>query len=162
MNVKQTHEFMKALNAIVEEKGIDKSIVVEAMEAAMANAYKKNEGISNVKAKVNGDTGEIKLYTYKTVVEEVTNPETEISLEDARKIVDDIQLEETIDTEVKIIPESFGRVAAISAKQIVVQKIKEAEKNLINEEFKARFEANKSYKLQSFDFFEQKYYLEVF
>ena len=128
MNVKQTHEFMKALNAIVEEKGIDKSIVVEAMEAAMANAYKKNEGISNVKAKVNGDTGEIKLYTYKTVVEEVTNPETEISLEDARKIVDDIQLEETIDTEVKIIPESFGRVAAISAKQIVVQKIKEAEK----------------------------------
>lgn len=85
MNVKQTHEFMKALNAIVEEKGIDKSIVVEAMEAAMANAYKKNEGISNVKAKVNGDTGEIKLYTYKTVVEEVTNPETEISLEDARK-----------------------------------------------------------------------------
>ena len=133
MNVKQTHEFMKALNAIVEEKGIDKSIVVEAMEAAMANAYKKNEGISNVKAKVNGDTGEIKLYTYKTVVEEVTNPETEISLEDARKIVDDIQLEET---EVKIIPESFGRVAAISAKQIVVQKIKEAEKNLINEEFK--------------------------
>ena len=121
MNVKQTHEFMKALNAIVEEKGIDKSIVVEAMEAAMANAYKKNEGISNVKAKVNGDTGEIKLYTYKTVVEEVTNPETEISLEDARKIVDDIQLEETIDTEVKIIPESFGRVAAISAKQIVVQ-----------------------------------------
>lgn len=136
MNVKQTHEFMKALNAIVEEKGIDKSIVVEAMEAAMANAYKKNEGISNVKAKVNGDTGEIKLYTYKTVVEEVTNPETEISLEDARKIVDDIQLEETIDTEVKIIPESFERVAAISAKQIVVQKIKEAEKNLINEEFK--------------------------
>lgn len=136
MNVKQTHEFMKALNAIVEEKGIDKSIVVEAMEAAMANAYKKNEGISNVKAKVNGDTGEIKLYTYKTVVEEVTNPETEISLEDARKIVDDIQLEENIDTEVKIIPESFGRVAAISAKQIVVQKIKEAEKNLINEEFK--------------------------
>ena len=75
MNVKQTHEFMKALNAIVEEKGIDKSIVVEAMEAAMANAYKKNEGISNVKAKVNGDTGEIKLYTYKTVVEEVTAEE---------------------------------------------------------------------------------------
>ena len=96
MNVKQTHEFMKALNAIVEEKGIDKSIVVEAMEAAMANAYKKNEGISNVKAKVNGDTGEIKLYTYKTVVEEVTNPETEISLEDARKIVDDIQFADRI------------------------------------------------------------------
>ena len=71
MNVKQTHEFMKALNAIVEEKGIDKSIVVEAMEAAMANAYKKNEGISNVKAKVNGDTGEIILKLFGNIQMEV-------------------------------------------------------------------------------------------
>lgn len=59
----------------------------------------------------------------------------QIALEDARKIVDDIEVGETIDTEVKIIPENFGRVAALSAKQIVVQKVKEAEKNLINEEF---------------------------
>jgi len=58
-----------------------------------------------------------------------------ITLEEARKIVDDIEVGETIDTEVKIIPENFGRVAALSAKQIIVQKVKEAEKNLINEEF---------------------------
>ena len=136
MNSKQMKEFKAALDAMESEKGIDRNIIIEAMESAMANAYKKNEGIQNVKATVNGDTGEIKLYTYKTVVEEVTDPEIEISLKDAKKIVDDIEVGETIDKEVEIIPESFGRVAAKSAKQIVVQKVKEAEKNLVNEEFK--------------------------
>ena len=141
MNSKQAKEFIKALDALVAEKGIDKNIVIEAMEAAMANAYKKNEGISNVKARVNGDNGDIRLYTYKTVVElneeneDTFDEETQITLDDARKIVEDIEVGETIDTEVKIIPESFGRVAALSAKQIIVQKVKEAEKNLINEEF---------------------------
>ena len=136
MNSKQAKEFMKAVDAMVAEKGIDKAIIIEAMEAGMANAYKKNTGMANVKAKVNPETGQIKLYTYKTVVEDVIDEDTQISLEDARKIVDDIQLEETIDTEVKIIPEEFGRVAVGAAKQIIVQKVKEAEKNLINEEFK--------------------------
>lgn len=136
MNNKQMKEFKAALDAMESEKGIDRNIIIEAMEAAMANAYKKNEGISNVKAKVNGDTGEIRLYTYKTVVEEVVDPECEISLDEAKKIVDDIEVGETIDKEVEIIPDSFGRVAAKSAKQIVVQKVKEAEKNLVNEEFK--------------------------
>ena len=142
MNSKQAKEFIKALDALVAEKGIDKEIVIEAMEAAMANAYKKNEGISNVKANVNGETGDIRLYTYKTVVELVSEEDednfdgdTQITLEDARKIVDDIEVGETIDTEVKIIPENFGRVAAVSAKQIIVQKVKEAEKNLVNDEF---------------------------
>ena len=141
MNSKQAKEFIKALDALVAEKGIDKDYVIESMEAAMANAYKRNEGISNVKARVNPNTGEIKLYTYRTVVEKGPEDEfeidedTQILLEDARKIVDDIQVGETIDTEVKIIPENFGRVAVLSAKQIIVQKVKEAEKNLINEEF---------------------------
>ena len=69
MNSKQTKAFIKALDALVAEKGIDKSIVIEAMEAAMANAYKKNEGVQNAKATVNGETGEIRLFTFKTVVE---------------------------------------------------------------------------------------------
>ena len=139
MNSKQAKEFMKALDALVAEKGIDKGIVIEAMEAAMANAYKREEGISNVKSRVNGENGDIRLYTYKTVVEtmdeETFDEDTMITLEDARKIVEDIEVGETIDTEVKIIPENFGRVAALSAKQIIVQKVKEAEKNIINEEF---------------------------
>ena len=135
MNAKQMKEFMKALDAIVEEKKIDKKIVVDAMEQAMAAAYKKNEGIPNVEAKVDEVTGDIKLYSYKTVVEEPVNEETEISLEDARKIVDDIEIGETIRG--KELPlKDFGRVAAGTAKQIVVQKIKEAEKQSISEEFK--------------------------
>ena len=101
----------------------------------MAAAYKKNEGIPNVEAKVDEVTGDIKLYSYKTVVEEPVNEETEISLEDARKIVDDIEIGETIRG--KELPlKDFGRVAAGTAKQIVVQKIKEAEKQSISEEFK--------------------------
>ena len=148
VNSKQAKEFIKALDSLVAEKGIDKQIVIEAMEAAMANAYKKNTGVPNVKAKVNEETGQIRLFTYKTVVsldpyvneegEEITpvlDENTQITLEEARKIVDDIEIGETIDTEVKIIPEEFGRVAVLSAKQIIVQKVKEAEKELVNQEF---------------------------
>lgn len=128
-------EFMNALNSIVEEKKVDKKIVVEAMEQAMAAAYKKNEGIPNVEAKVDSETGDIRLYSYRTVVEEVGNEETEISLEEARKLVDDIEVGETIrGNELPMKP--FGRVAAGTAKQIVVQRIKEAEKESISEEFK--------------------------
>ena len=138
MNSKQGKEFIKALDALVAEKGIDKAIAIEAMEAGMANAYKRNTGVVNVKAKVNSETGQIRLFTFKNVVEEVEEgkEDEQISLDDAKKIVDDIEVGETIDTEVKIIPEDFGRVAVLSAKQIIVQKVKEEEKNLINEEFK--------------------------
>ena len=94
MNQKQMKEFMKALDAIVEEKKVDKKIVVEAMEQAMATAYKKNEGITNVMAKVDDVTGDIKIYSYKTVVETVENPELEISLDDANKEVEGIELGE--------------------------------------------------------------------
>ena len=135
MNQKQMKEFMKALNAIAEEKKIDKSIVVEAMEQAMAAAYKKNEGLTNVMAKVDDVTGDIRIYSYKTVVETVENPDLEISLEDASKEVEGIELGDTIkDKELPL--KDFGRVAAQTAKQIVVQKIKEAEKQSISEEFK--------------------------
>ena len=134
MNQKQMKEFMKALDAIVEEKKVDKKIVVEAMEQAMATAYKKNEGITNVTAKVDDVTGDIKIYSYKTVVETVENPELEISLDDAKKEVEGIELGETI-IEKELPLKDFGRVAAQSAKQIVVQRIKEAEKQSISEEF---------------------------
>ncbi len=136
MNKKQMQEFLKALNSIAEEKKVDKKIVIEAMQQAMAAAYKKNEGVSNVEASVDAETGDIRLYSNRTVVEEVTNPETEISLEDARKLVDDIEVGETIRGNELTIPSNFGRVAAGTAKQIVVQRIKEAEKESISEEFK--------------------------
>lgn len=135
MNSKQMKEFLKALNSITQEKGIDKQIVVDAMEQAMAAAYKKNEGIPNVQAKVDAETGDIRIYSYRTVVEEVNNSELEISLEEAKKIVPDIELGEII-RGLELPLKDFGRVAAGTAKQIVVQRIKEAEKESISEEFK--------------------------
>ena len=154
MNSKQMKEFMKALESIVEEKKVDKNIVIESMEQAMAAAYKKETGMPNVTAKVDPVTGDIRLYSNRTVVEEVTNEETEISLEDAQKLVEGIELGEVIiGNELQIstnfgrvaagtakqivvqIPTNFGRVAAGTAKQIVVQRIKEAEKQSISEEF---------------------------
>ena len=127
MNSKQMKEFMKALESIVEEKKVDKNIVIESMEQAMAAAYKKETGMPNVTAKVDPVTGDIRLYSNRTVVEEVTNEETEISLEDAQKLVEGIELGEVIIGNELQIPTNFGRVAAGTAKQIVVQRIKEGE-----------------------------------
>lgn len=132
MNKKQMKEFMTALNAIVAERGVDKKIVVEAMEQAMVAAYKKK---GPARCEVNEETGEIKLFSVKTVVEDEDfyDERSQISLTEAKKIVDDIEVGETIENLVEI-PE-FGRVAAGTAKQVVVQRIKEAEKELIANEF---------------------------
>ena len=134
MNSKQIKEFLTALDSIIKEKGIDKSIVIEAMEQAMVAAFKKKTGNPNGKCTVNPETGEIRLCSFKTVVEEVNDDRIEISLEDARKIVPDINIGETIEKDEEL--SDFGRVAAGTAKQVVVQRIKEAEKNNITEEFK--------------------------
>ncbi len=131
--VDPTKEFLTALDAIVKEKGIDKGQVLEAMELALASAYKKHTGKANGKATVNPVTGEIKVYSYITVVEEVTNPEIEISLEDAKKINPNLEIGDTIDTEVTT--EDFGRVAASTAKQVVVQKVREAERQVTLDAF---------------------------
>ena len=98
VKVDPTKEFLGALDAIVKEKGIDKNQVLEAMELALASAYKKHTGKANGKAKVNPTTGEIKVYSYLTVVEEVENPDIEISLKDAKKINKDLEVGDTIDT----------------------------------------------------------------
>ena len=127
-------EFLQALENITKEKGIDKSVVLEAMEAALNAAYKKNfNSLTNSRVTIDEHTGEIKVFSYKTVVEEIENEKTEITLEEAQKIIPNIQIGETIENEVT--PKDFGRVAASTAKQVVVQKIKEAEKNSLMEEF---------------------------
>ena len=168
-------EFKKALDNIVKEKDIDPEVVYEAMELALTSAYKKNfNSKTNVKVLFDRATGEIKVYSYLTVVpddkmtkeeyedylfehytdeddeeEEVEgeegeeqaetpqisyfNPETEIKVSDAKKIDKTLEVGDTIDSEVT--PKDFGRVAASTAKQVVVQKIREAERNSILEEF---------------------------
>lgn len=132
MNKKQMREFMKALNAIVEEKGIDRQIIIEAMEQAMAAAYKKKGGPA--RCTVNPETGEIKLYSVRTVVEDENfhDERSQISLSEAQKRVPEIEIGETIEDPVEMT--DFGRVAAGTAKQVVVQRMKEAEKDLIIKE----------------------------
>lgn len=158
-------EFKKALDVLVKEKGIPADVIYEAMELALTSAYKKNyKSLTNVRVEIDKEIGDIHVYSYKTVVLdeehealepimiEVEDPDSEeegkmieiekpyifdprihITLEEARKIVPDIEIGETIEEEVT--PKDFGRVAAATAKQVVIQKIKEAEKTIIMNEF---------------------------
>ena len=167
-------EFSKALD-MLEERGIDKEYLYEAMVLALTSAYKKNSSLSNVRVEVDKDKNEFKLFSYKTVVldknhkesldednipeapeeilseEDLENEELEdlpeefryrpfvfndkihITLEDAKKIDPDIKVGETIEEEVT--PKDFGRVAAATAKQVIIQKVREAERNNIATEF---------------------------
>ena len=147
-----TKEFIKALNHITEEKGVSKDFVFDAMEAALATAYKKNFGSkTNVKVKINRDTGDIKVYSYYVVVDDFDDGREEIDeegnvvkippeipsdaqilLEEAREIVPDIEIGETIEQEVT--PKDFGRVAAGTAKQVLTQKMREAEREAVMKE----------------------------
>lgn len=151
-------EFIKAVDLIVKEKGIDREIVFEAMELALATAYKKNfNSLTNSKILIDRNTGDIKVYSYKTVVpdemaeedyddedfdeesdgegeeKEEFNPNYHITLTEARRENKALNIGDTIDTEVT--PKDFGRVAASTAKQVIVQKIREAERNSIMGEF---------------------------
>lgn len=130
-------ELINAVSVLESEKHISRDIIFEALEQALLSAYKKNfNSKTNAKVLINRETGDTKVYSYLTVVEEVTDPEVEISLEDARKIDKLKEIGDTIDTEVT--PASFGRVAASTAKQVVIQKIREAERASIVEEFQSK------------------------
>ena len=133
-------EFLKAVEILTKEKGLDKDVIFDAMELALTSAYKKNfHSLSNVKVFIDKEKGYIKIYSFITVVEdekindEEFNPETEITLTEARKIDKLKEVGDTFDTE--ITPKDFGRIATATAKQVVLQKIKEAERSSILKDF---------------------------
>ena len=127
-------EFIEALGALEKERGISKEILIGAIEAALISAYKRNYGTSaNVRAEIDGTTGEIAIYASKAVVETVENPINEISLEDAKKVNTLYEIGDVLEEEVKT--KNFGRIAAQTAKQVVVQRIREAERGVIYEEY---------------------------
>lgn len=130
-------EFIEALEDLEREKGIAMEVLLEAIEAALISAYKRNFGsLQNVRVQIDRTSGEVKVYARKTVVEEVLDPRADISLEDARKIDPRYELEDIV--EIEVTPREFGRIAAQTAKQVVVQRIREAERGLIYEEFANR------------------------
>jgi len=130
-------EFIEALDQIEKEKGISKEILLEAIEASLISAYRKNYGTAqNVAVNIDRETGEVKVYSKKTVTEEVKDPLLEIDLADAQKLYPAVKVGDIISVEVT--PKKFGRIAAQTAKQVVMQRIREAERNIIYEEFSGR------------------------
>ncbi|MFA6696869.1 MAG: transcription termination factor NusA [Eubacteriales bacterium] len=129
-----TGELLNALDQICEEKGIEKAVLLEAIEVALVSAYKRNFGAApNAEVSINPDTGEIKVFSLKKVVENVEDHTQEIDLENAKEINPEIELDEVI--KIEVTPENFGRIAAQNAKQVVVQRIREAERGLVYEKF---------------------------
>lgn len=127
-------EFLMAIEQIAKEKGIKKDILIDAIDAALVTAYKKNYGTSqNVKVIINRETGEVDVFGLKTVVLNVEDELMQISLEEAKQI-NPVYKEGDI-VEIKVTPKNFGRIAAQTAKQVVVQRIREAERCIIYEEF---------------------------
>ena len=123
-------EFLTALELVAKEKGIDKEIIFEAIEASLVSACKKHFGTSqNIKVDMNRENGEVKCFTQKTVVETVEDPQLEMSLEAARELKAGYEIGDIVDIEVT--PKNFGRISAQTAKQVVVQKFREAEREIL-------------------------------
>ena len=131
-------ELIEALELLEKERGIDKAVLIETLEAALVSAYKKNfEGDAEaVRATVDPETGEMKVFATKEVVDEVYDETMEITLEDARKINSAYEKGDML--EVEVTPDTFGRLAAQTAKQVIVQRLKEAERSVIYDEFMER------------------------
>ena len=127
-------EFLTALDLLEKEKGIEKGIIIEAMENALVTAYKKDYAtMCEVVAKVSSETGDAKVYLKKTVCEEVTNPDVEIDFKSAKKISKAAEIGGEV--LVDVTPKTFGRIAAQNARGIVVQKIREVERGMTVSEF---------------------------
>jgi transcription termination/antitermination protein NusA len=131
-------EFFAAIADIEKEKGIPKAYMIEKITQALVAAYKRDhEGITdNVTVDANEEKGEVHMYVKKDVVETVDNPHTEMSLEDARKALPRAQLGDVLRIEIK--PKNFGRIAAQTARQVIIQGMREAERGMVFDEFSAK------------------------
>ncbi len=127
-------EFLYALKELEKEKGISSDVLLEAIEAALLSAYKRNFGSSqNARVYIDRENSQVKVFTKRDVVETVEDSHLQISLEDAQSINPSYTLGDAVEDEVT--PGNFGRIAAQTAKQVVVQRIREAERNMIYDEF---------------------------
>jgi len=130
-------EILEALDDLVRERGIAREVLVEAIEAALISAYRRNFGSAqNVRVHFDPQTGEYRVYAQKEIVEHVEDPRLQASLEEARAKNPALGLGDIL--EVEVTPRDFGRIAAQTAKQVVVQRIREAERGIIFEEYSSR------------------------
>lgn len=127
-------EFIEALGQLEKEKGISKDILIEAIEAALISGYKRNfHSAQNVRVDIDRTSGRVRVFARKNVVEDVLDPRLEISLDAAKEINPSFQLEDVV--EIEVTPADFGRIAAQTAKQVVTQRIREAERSIIYQNF---------------------------
>lgn len=127
-------ELLDALDVLEKEKGVKREIVIDALEAALSSAYKRNYGqAQNVAVDFDEKKGNVHVYAVKTVVDEVADPQLEVSLKDALDINKAYELGDTIKFEVT--PGNFGRIAAQTAKQVILQRVREAEREKIYNEY---------------------------
>jgi transcription termination/antitermination protein NusA len=132
-------ELFDAIQFLEKEKGIDKEVLIDALEAALISAYKKNfKSKTNVRVDLNEETSSMHVLARKTVVAEVEDPQLEMSLEEAHQI--DPSYEEGDVIEIEVTPKDFGRIAAQAAKQVVTQRVREAERGVIFNDFIDRVE----------------------
>ncbi len=133
----QNNELFEALDLIEKEKGIPKSYMLEKIEAGLVSALRRDYGSAeNIVVAINEDKKDIRLLLRKTVVETVENPAEEIELEEARKQSRRYELGDVCETEVK--PKNFGRISAQTAKQVIIQGIREAERGLLYQEYSSK------------------------
>lgn len=131
------NELFEALDQLEKEKGIPKDYMLEKVDAALVSAYKReHDGESNVRIVIDNDKREIKMYQQKEVVEEVENPETQITLRDAKKVSRKSVLGAIVDIELK--PQDFRRLSAHTGKQVILQGVKEAERGMMYKEFESK------------------------
>jgi len=130
-------DFIQALDDIEKDKGISKDILIEAIETALVSAYKKDFGSKdNARVDISAKTGDVRVYSRKEVVEDVSSEHSEISLEKAEEMNPNYELGDIV--EIEVTPANFGRIAAQTAKQVVMQRIREAERDVIYEEYKQK------------------------
>ena len=130
-------ELILALEELEKEKGIKKEYVLESIETALVTAYKRNfDSLENVKVDIDHNTGATHIYAIKEVMEKANDDALEITLEDAHKINKELKIGDSV--EVEIVPKDFGRIAAQTAKQVIIQKLREVERDVIFNEFNDR------------------------
>lgn len=130
-------ELITAITGVCDEKNINPEVIFDALEAALAAAYRKNfNSYENVSVSINRETGQVAVMAQKQVVEEVYDDQEEISLEEAREVSAGYSYGDVVNVEVT--PKDFGRIAAMTAKQVVTQRIREAERGIIYSEYNGK------------------------
>jgi N utilization substance protein A len=121
-------ELVQVIDQISKEKGISREMVIEAVETALVSAAKKKYGTQRIAVQIDPKRGDIIMYAYKKVVAEVANPDEEITLEEAQTLFPEAQMDGEVPLQVEF--EGFGRIAAQTARQVIVQKVREAERDV--------------------------------